>query len=568
MDEQDSQGLLKSWLGYFARKPPDRPVKPASLRSRQREAWLRADAYLQHDSDDFGDDPGSIATTLRAFEDYIQPDSNGELDPQSLQHDVPYPKLQRMRRMIEPSNRDPNNDLGTTIRVSKRRLESDTVIQQLSNLDREAKKRKVLPREEPSAGDSLEDPDADFAVLMRRHLLSLDNALRKNWICVCQNCSGLSVRLSLPPQNKADTSFEMFFGVRSVLATTLQEARITVKDAHDNRMRKDGIFQRLRPQPKSFGGDQMSRTVSLSALFQRQQELRGGPSVLPLKGKRILAVTLASALLPFLETPWLQPDFNHSRIQFFAPMQDGELPDIVKPFLAMEHIPMISASKSHAGASPDSSKHMIHPNTSVLALGILLCELHYCTPIELMQKDSNGPRNVNTDYYTSLDMLKTLEVDAGVDYYLATKACLQWEYYPPGQHADFESLSVQRRFYQNVVKRLEAEIFKSWGLRMESLGSLDSRENGLCWGSIGRDLVRQLTGKAESSESNDVARRVPHRSMSDSAPVGYTTLNSDEKLQMPAQPSQGSQLHGKLGDPTAKSLYFFDASYQTGSDQE
>jgi hypothetical protein len=99
-------------------------------------------------------------------------------------------------------------------------------------LDREAKKRRVLPREEPNSGDNLEDPDADFAILMRRHLVSLDNALRKHWICVCQKCSGLSVRLSLPQQKKdfkVETCFEVFFGVRSLLATTLQEAKITVK---------------------------------------------------------------------------------------------------------------------------------------------------------------------------------------------------------------------------------------------------------------------------------------------------------------------------------------------------
>ena len=331
---------------------------------------------------------------------------------------------------------------------------------------------------------------------------------------------------------------------------------------------EDGIFQRLRPQPKTFGGDQMSRTVSLSALFKRQQELRGSSSALPLKGKRILAVTLATALLPFLETPWLQPSFNHSKIQFFQPLQDGELPDITKPFLAMEHIPIISAGKTGTGVSSDSSKHMVHPNSSVLALGILLCELHYCTPVELMQKDSYAARNVNTDYYTSLDMLKTLEVDAGVDYYLATKACLQWEYYPPGQQADFESVGVQRLFYQNVVKRLEAEIFKSWRLRLEDVGSFDSRENELCWGSIGREVVHHQTGKADSSDTNNGARAAPHRSISDIAPVSYTSLNSDVVLRMPAQPSPGSQLRGHLAEPSTKSLHFFDASHQTGCEQE
>jgi hypothetical protein len=145
---------------------------------------------------------------------------------------MPYPKLQAMRNMIERRSHDPHSNQGTAIRVSKRKRESDAVIQELSQLDRESRKRRALSREEPNAGDNLEDPDADLAVLMRRHLVSLDNALRKHWICVCQKCSGLSVRLSLPQQKKdfnVETCFEVFFGIRSPVETVLQEAKITIK---------------------------------------------------------------------------------------------------------------------------------------------------------------------------------------------------------------------------------------------------------------------------------------------------------------------------------------------------
>lgn len=330
---------------------------------------------------------------------------------------------------------------------------------------------------------------------------------------------------------------------------------------------EDGTFQRLHPQPKTFGSDRISRTVSLSALFNRQQELLRGESVLPLKGKRVLAVTLASALLPFLETPWLQFSFNHSQILFFAPRQDGELPDITKPFLALEHVPTIPDRSADTGESFGASKHMVHPNASVLALGILLCELQYCTPVELMAKNQHVARSVNDDLYTCLDKLQALEDDAGVDYYLATKACLTGEYYPLGQHADFEDVSVQRLFYQNVVKRLEAVLFKAWGIRLENLGSFDSRRNTSCWGSIGREVVRLHTSQVDSSEGKNTVRAGPHRSMSDTAPVGYTPLHSDIVLRMSAQPSLGSQAHGHLADPSEKSLYFFDASHQTRPEQ-
>jgi len=78
-DETDSQSLLQSVLGLFARKRPQRSAKPASLRSRKREAWLRTDAFLQCDG--LGEaDPDSVARTLRAFEHLVQDDSDREID--------------------------------------------------------------------------------------------------------------------------------------------------------------------------------------------------------------------------------------------------------------------------------------------------------------------------------------------------------------------------------------------------------------------------------------------------------------------------------------------------------
>ena len=78
-DDTDSQGLLQSVLGLFARKRPQKSAKSASLGSRTREAWLRTDAFLQRD--DLGEaDPESVARTLGAFEHLIQDESDREVD--------------------------------------------------------------------------------------------------------------------------------------------------------------------------------------------------------------------------------------------------------------------------------------------------------------------------------------------------------------------------------------------------------------------------------------------------------------------------------------------------------
>jgi hypothetical protein len=331
---------------------------------------------------------------------------------------------------------------------------------------------------------------------------------------------------------------------------------------------ENGCFKRLHPQPKIFNSDGSSRRISLSALFKRQQELLGGscvlPSscVLPLKGRRILAVTLATALLPFLETPWIQPSFNHSKIQFFEPRQDGELPDITKPFLALEHMPTISTRKADAQAELENSKQRVHPNASVLALGILLCELHFCTSVELMRQDPDAPITVNTDYYACLDKLKLLEDEAGEDYYLAATACVTGNYYHPGQQADFESADVQRLFHENVIKRLEADVFKSWRLRLEHLVSLDSRTNAACWGAIGQEFIRSYTRRTVAYDPHLGSSPALHRAISDDIRPKVPSFGLPLALRTSKQSAPTLQGNCSAVEPSGTGAYFFDATRQ------
>ncbi|KAH8718902.1 hypothetical protein HC256_003528 [Beauveria bassiana] len=232
MDVDETPGLLRSVLGFLARKPMERPIKkPKSLRARRQDAWLRTDAFLQHDADALdGMEPEQRKRTLHALEGYVEVKPDGETDGETdfnFLPEGPYPKLQALRNMVDSSN----SNQSLTIRFSKRSRQKDQIIEEIEHMDRDSKKRRVITREEPSSSANFEEADADFALLTRRHLVSLDNALRKHWVCVCQRCSGLSVRLSLPQKkdSKVETSFDVFFGVRSVPATSLQEAKITIK---------------------------------------------------------------------------------------------------------------------------------------------------------------------------------------------------------------------------------------------------------------------------------------------------------------------------------------------------
>ncbi|OAA55163.1 Peptidase S8/S53, subtilisin/kexin/sedolisin [Cordyceps fumosorosea ARSEF 2679] len=597
MDPEDSLDLWRTVVGHLAKERTGKTASPPSLRAQRYSAWMRSHAYLLHEAleEDGLTSSEDIDKGLGALENVFQHDSDDDSDP-ILRNAVPFPKLQRIRNMIKQPNRENQSDVSSTIRISKRPRENEAVIQEFSRLEKNAKRRRDMTREEPTAVDDIEEPEVDCAILLRRYSESLHQGLRTQWACVCQKCSGLSVGLALPPRKTScgeGTSFKMFFCVRSFSENALKEAKITVKAVQGKTGKStsefanicksiteslsqsnclhllyDGNrFETLRPEPRSFGGYQIPQAVSLSVFFQRQQELRGGSSVLPLQAKRILALILAKALLPFLETPWVQPSFSHSNILFFQPLQYGELPSITKPFLNMEHVALISGNAvgdSGAPADPSISRHMVHPNASVLALGILLCELHYCTPVGLLKNNGMGmgTEDVNASYYASIEILKNLEDDAGVDYYLATKACLQWEYFPAGEQTSFESISVQKLFYQNVIKRLESVLFKLWPLKSQDLSCLDAYENQKCWGEIGRDVLRQQTSNFGSSAKSDQDKAASSPPMS----LHFTPPNP--VVQMPAQYPSSIPTTTPIARSSTERLYLFDASHQKSSDDD
>lgn len=99
-------------------------------------------------------------------------------------------------------------------RVSKRKRENDAAIEELELLQIEAKKRRVLPRKEPNVSDDLGEPEVDFA----KGTLDL---------CVSEVLRLELETFSAPAEE--ELSDGVFFGVRSLLTTTSQEAKITVK---------------------------------------------------------------------------------------------------------------------------------------------------------------------------------------------------------------------------------------------------------------------------------------------------------------------------------------------------
>jgi hypothetical protein len=301
-------------------------------------------------------------------------------------------------------------------------------------------------------------------------------------------------------------------------------------------------------------------------LFEHQKQLR--ESVLPLQGKRILAVILATALLPFLETPWLQPTFNYSQIRFLHPRR-GELPSITKPFLDIKQAPITSTDRAAPG---NTATYSIHPNPSVLELGILLLELHYCLPIDDLRRDKNGERNINADHHAALELLSNMAHAANEDYCLAVKACLGWRYLPPGQRASFGDSGVQECFYKNVISRLEAAAGIPWAIRMEDLDNLSPEQNEAFLRHRGRDVVRRQATYSTSRDSEVVkasssGASTETASGSTSRPTSHPDMkhSMDPKDDMIKETQSGASraVPGQL--PMNSGGYLFDASQNSDS---
>ena len=217
---------------------------------------MRADAFLQHEDNEIGKrDPEQVERALRAFDNLLEHEPGGEADsvstfflqqlpliqPRPFQladrlleqithRNSPYPKL---CHAVHQMKSDTNPNSRPNIRISKRKRECDVAMEALEGLDKDAKKRRVLVREEPTIDDDTFEPDAEEAIEIRKRSMSLHRGLQDHWMCVCHKCSGLSVRLSLPQRktsSQGETCFDVFFGVQDpVEKHSLQEAKITVK---------------------------------------------------------------------------------------------------------------------------------------------------------------------------------------------------------------------------------------------------------------------------------------------------------------------------------------------------
>ena len=203
--------------------------------------------------------------------------------------------------------------------------------------------------------------------------------------------------------------------------------------------------RQLRPQPKRLLFLETAPAVSLHSLLL-------GSIRLPLIVKRRLALILANSLLQFHEGVWKSREWSKGHITFCYESADSL--DYRRPYVT-----------TYFDSSDSERKPLdlntFHRNPSILALGILLIEIHTGSPIESFRSAndlSNGQEvNANTDWTVADRVVKSLD-DCSLGYKGAIQACLDTPWVPAGQRVSLEDPLTRSGVYSDIVQPLEDEL--------------------------------------------------------------------------------------------------------------
>lgn len=198
----------------------------------------------------------------------------------------------------------------------------------------------------------------------------------------------------------------------------------------------------------------VEKSVSLAEILVEQKRLLSKKEVYN------LCITLSSSLLQLSQTPWLSQSWEKADIIFHR-AKDGSASsvDVEHPYLTREHI-----SKDVGLGLNDT--HPARDSSKLLALGVLLVEIHSGKPIENMwlQGDLgfNGKPNELTKPIVVQRWLQEQMINGNLStaFHSAISHCLDCS---TSSTADLQSLDFRRTVEERVLAPLEKEMSSLYG---------------------------------------------------------------------------------------------------------
>jgi len=183
--------------------------------------------------------------------------------------------------------------------------------------------------------------------------------------------------------------------------------------------------------------------------------------------RRILAVILAHSMLHFCESPWMSREWNKNHVSFFK-CANGDF-DLQRPWLSPDF------ANTYVPEDVDEL-HRIHPNPSILALGILLLEIELGDVIESFTEATDlscdGFEDCNTSLFAALHVWEKKLDNVYWGYKSAVEACLNCDFF---ESEDAIPLSLDdenfhEAVYKHIVQPLEGELWVACHVKPENIG--------------------------------------------------------------------------------------------------
>lgn len=224
---------------------------------------------------------------------------------------------------------------------------------------------------------------------------------------------------------------------------------------------KHFVYHKLAPTPRS---GQLPATSLKKLLHVASQSQREEDWIEKLK----LAKLLSLVVLRFHSTPWLSDSWSSSDVGFYlddiALQPGGELQN---PFINAR---LSTRASSHLTRHPGSSASSLATNEALFNLGIILIELGYDTPFEMLSKqysDTGASANSSvTDFIAARRLGGSVHRQLNLTYGRLVEKCLNCNF---GVATKLDDAELQRAVVVHVVKELDVclEQYKAFN----SLGS-------------------------------------------------------------------------------------------------
>ena len=188
------------------------------------------------------------------------------------------------------------------------------------------------------------------------------------------------------------------------------------------------------------------------------------------KEKAILAVILSHSLLQLQGSEWLSKDWRSEHISF---LRDRDVSPATARSFGLEK-PYLSADINHFGdpraiirdENAPSRSHG-HPIPSLLALGVILLELHQDASIE-----TNNTASAEDLQTKSLKVLMSCSDEMEKAYYDVISFCLFLSPAPPTSERTFEDAKFRDHYYQQVIVPLEDILTENFEFSKKDLEKL------------------------------------------------------------------------------------------------